>query len=112
MKKQAAKEREKTGKSADEYAGGRGRKKPYGNLPEGLEGETREKVATAVGMKARTYEKAAATGKGAKASGSGKLPEAVTGGKLPQHEKTETRQKVAKAAQIPSPEIAPAPHRG
>jgi len=72
MKKQAAKERQalagpatgkgakasgsekfseaikgETGKSADEHAGGRGRTKPSGKLPEGLAGRVRDKVAAA-----------------------------------------------------------------
>jgi hypothetical protein len=66
-----AKERQKTGKSADGQAGGRGKKKqkipeeeekPSGNLPEGFSenGRSREQVAATVGMSHDTYRKAEA----------------------------------------------------
>jgi DNA modification methylase len=59
VEQKAAKERELAGRTPDGQAGGRGRKKPSAKLAEGL-GETREKVAAAVGMKRSTYEKAKA----------------------------------------------------
>jgi hypothetical protein len=53
VEKGAAKERQREhGKTAP----GR-RKNTSGKLPEVIQGEAREKVAAAVGMKARTYEK-------------------------------------------------------
>jgi hypothetical protein len=59
LEKPKAKERQKAGKSADGHAGGRGKRKdkPSGKLPDGLSGQTRDKVAEAVGMSGRTYEK-------------------------------------------------------
>jgi len=58
LEKPKAKQRERRGKSADGKAGGRGKKKPGGKLPQGSEGRTREKVGAAVGMSGKTYEKA------------------------------------------------------
>jgi len=50
---------------------------PTATLPEGQKGETRDKVAEAVGMKARTYEKAKAVYEAAKA-GDVKAAEVLT----------------------------------
>ena len=53
LEKAEAKVREMQGKTSDGKAGGRGRKKaerPSGKLPEGL-GQSRDKVAGAVGMR-------------------------------------------------------------
>jgi ParB-like chromosome segregation protein Spo0J len=57
--KPAAETAKKSGKSADGRAGGRGKKKPERKLRSGF-GKVSSKVAPAVGMKARTYEKAKA----------------------------------------------------
>jgi ParB family chromosome partitioning protein len=74
LERPKAEARKKAGKSTDGTAGGRGRKKPAGNLPAGLggtgqnkgtpgkspdeaKGDTRDRVAEAVGMSGRNYEK-------------------------------------------------------
>lgn len=61
MEKPKAAKRERSGKSSDGRAGGRGKKKPSSKLDEGLPAHRREsdaKVAEAVGMKKDTYRKA------------------------------------------------------
>ena len=64
MERKAAKGRQ----AAASPKAGRGKKRSgSGKLPQAVKGETREKVATAVGMKARTYEKARAVVSAAKA---------------------------------------------
>lgn len=69
--KTKAAERQRAGKSADGQAGGRGRNKPSGKLPEGKghseERRTRTQAAEAFGMKARTFDKAAAVVEAAEA---------------------------------------------
>lgn len=66
--KPEADKRKKSGKSADGQSGGRGKQKPCGNLPQGIaNGKTREQVAVAVGIGARTYEKARAVAEAAEA---------------------------------------------
>jgi N6-adenosine-specific RNA methylase IME4/ParB-like chromosome segregation protein Spo0J len=52
--------KEKAGKSADGWGGGRGNKKPCGKLPQGLPDsrKTRTHAAVGAGMKPRTYDKA------------------------------------------------------
>jgi hypothetical protein len=50
IERKAADERQRAGKSSDGIAGGRGRKKPGGNLPPSNEGKSRDNTARAVGM--------------------------------------------------------------
>lgn len=77
LQKPKAEERKKAGTDTSGTAGGRGRKKPSGKLPEGLDTQkspensgnqqdTRDKVAEAIGMSGRTYEKAKAVTQAAK----------------------------------------------
>ena len=66
IEKPKAKEREKAGKGAG-GSGGRGRKKPSGKLPEGFT-DTRDAVGAGVGMSGKTYERAKAVTKAAKAN--------------------------------------------
>lgn len=47
------------GKDTTGQAGGRGKKKPSGKLPEGLAGDTRDQIARYVGVSGRTLEKMA-----------------------------------------------------
>lgn len=51
-------ELEKPRAAAREKAGKKAAKEPSGNLPEGAKGDTRDKVAAALGVSGKTYEKA------------------------------------------------------
>ena len=102
---------EKSGKSSDGKAGGRGRKKPSGKLPHGLSEKesrrTRTKVAKAVGAGARSYEKAKAVVEAAKAEPKkyGKLVEEMdrTGRVDGVHRKLKIAKQVEKIDAEPKP---------
>jgi site-specific DNA-methyltransferase (adenine-specific) len=52
-----AQERQKSGKSTDGKAGGRGRAKPGGNFPPGFKAKSRDRVGAALGISGRTVQK-------------------------------------------------------
>ena len=60
QERKAAKERQRAGKDASGQAGGRGRKKLGGKLPQGFgnKPKTRDKLAKYAGVSGRTLEKA------------------------------------------------------
>jgi ParB family chromosome partitioning protein len=75
----ALEELERTGAKRRQQEGGRSGGKASGNLPEASKGDTRDKVAAAVGMSGRTYEKAKAVAEaaGAEPDKYGRLLEAM-----------------------------------